>query len=546
MFVFYDSKILDAADESLDALAASMDHSVQNVFDYIRTETTYTLNSGVFKAAEAEYINTGNSAPLIRALCDSVVAKDDLTRAFLVIEDGRVQFASVTYKNYKLDSIQNNTITACTDIYGKTSLAYIQKSPKNNIYYGVLLDTLELYKKIAGSVITNDSQVVLLEPASGVVLHRHNGIVYTESADVVTGATCAPNVIGTIRKFQDENQKGRETYNYWDMMNSAEYTSRMLVVPTDHSDNGMFTVSVASRYDIVIKPVYSLIGVICCMALLILCCVGVIVFEIEKRYRKNRELEEEVNLLKEKNSELAQIEARRQELAHADRLETIGTFTSGITHEFNNLLTPIMSYSILSMEKLNPNDEELAEYMEKIYDTSLKAKKLVTRIGDLSRKNTEDTRGYVDVRTLFKNAMMIAHSSIPEGISIKTDYEKGCMIYGNEVQVLQLVLNIIINAVQAMGTEGRLELSVSRSEGRIVASVRDTGPGIPEDIMPHIFEPFFTTKRAGKGTGLGLAIAAQAAEDNEGSIKVENAADGGCLVTISFPEARMEENSEEE
>ena len=112
------------------------------------------------------------------------------------------------------------------------------------------------------------------------------------------------------------------------------------------------------------------------------------------------------------------------------------------------------------------------------------------------------------------------------------------LIYADPLLLQQALLNIVVNAEQAMSEGGRIELRVSATaEGGVRLAIQDSGPGIPDTVLPHVFEPFFTTKRVGDGTGLGLAIAYGIVQDHGGSLTAANAATGGALLTMTLPAA---------
>ena len=225
-----------------------------------------------------------------------------------------------------------------------------------------------------------------------------------------------------------------------------------------------------------------------------------------------------------------------QELAHHQRLETIGMMTSSIAHEFNNLLVPIMGYSMMALEKLPP-EEELYDDILEIYNASRKAKTIISRLSDLSRKNTSTTFRPVSVDEVVRRTLDVAEPARPDNVQIKLDLN--CWdqrIQANEIQLNQLLLNLILNGFHAMGDgPGTLTLATAFDERHIHIRVEDTGCGIPEDVLPKIFEPFFTTKDTGRGTGLGLAIAAQVAEDHKGTIRVESKVGEGTCFKVSLP-----------
>lgn len=245
----------------------------------------------------------------------------------------------------------------------------------------------------------------------------------------------------------------------------------------------------------------------------------------------------ELRLLQKKKEAIEELNRQTQELAHHQRLQTIGTLTASISHEFNNLLTPIMGYSMLALEQISPEDIELYDNIMEIYESSRKAKMLVSRLSDLSRKNSETHFHPISPDELIRKTLGVVSPAIKEGIKIKLNLN--CWeqrIHANEIQITQLLLNLILNGFHAMEPGGGiLTISTDFDEKNICIRIEDTGCGIPDSIREKIFEPFFTTKDTGRGTGLGLAIAAQVAEDHHGSITVDSRVGEGTRFIVTLP-----------
>lgn len=235
-----------------------------------------------------------------------------------------------------------------------------------------------------------------------------------------------------------------------------------------------------------------------------------------------------------------------ERLAHHQRLETLGTLTSSIAHEFNNLLTPIMGYSMMALEKLPPDEEGLYDDILEIYNASRKAKSIISRLSDLSRKNTALTFRSVSPDELVRKTLDVANPAKPGKVEVKMNLN--CWdqrLLANEIQLSQMLLNLILNAFHAMGeAPGTLTVETSFDEKNIHIRVGDTGCGIPEEIRGKIFDPFFTTKEAGKGTGLGLAIVSQVVADHHGNLRVESREGEGTSFTVSLPRNREQETPE--
>ena len=252
--------------------------------------------------------------------------------------------------------------------------------------------------------------------------------------------------------------------------------------------------------------------------------------------RPSARIQREAEALRRKNEAAEALNRQNQQLQHHQRLHIIGTLTSSIAHEFNNLLTPIMGYSLMALEKIPPEEEDLYDDLLEIYNASRKAKTIISRLSDLSRKNTDSTFRQVSLDDLVHKTLDVAAPAKPADVEVRLNLN--CWeqrIHANEIQLSQLLLNLILNSFDAMGGEGVLEISTSFDGCSVELVVRDTGCGIPQEVLPNIFEPFFTTKEAGKGTGLGLAIAAQMVEDHNGTITVESRVGEGTAFTVTLP-----------
>lgn len=254
-----------------------------------------------------------------------------------------------------------------------------------------------------------------------------------------------------------------------------------------------------------------------------------------KLFRRTIVMERETEVLRKKNEAIAKVIRQTRELAHHQRLETIGMLTSSIAHEFNNLLTPIMGYSLMTLEKLQP-EQELYDDILEIYESSCKAKEIISRLNDLSRKNTDTSFRPISPDMLIRKTVAIAKPAKPDNVQMKLDLNcDDQRINANEIQFTQLLLNLILNGFHAMEDGGSLSARTSFDEEHIHISISDTGCGMTPEVQKKIFEPFFTTKETGRGTGLGLAIVAQAIEDHRGRILVSSKLGEGTTFHIRLP-----------
>ena len=253
--------------------------------------------------------------------------------------------------------------------------------------------------------------------------------------------------------------------------------------------------------------------------------------------RRALRLRQEAAALQKRADAMEALNKETRELAHHQRLETIGTLTSSIAHEFNNLLTPIMGYSLLALEKLPPEEEALYDDILEIYTASRKAKDIISRLSDLSRKNTSTTFHVACPDDLVRKMLDVANPALPKKVEVVADLNCWDQRFSvNEIQISQLLLNLILNGFQAMeDTGGVLTVHTSYDENSIHIQVQDTGCGIPKENMDKLLEPFFTTKETGKGTGLGLAIVAQVVEDHHGQLRFDSQEGNGTRVCVVLP-----------
>ena len=232
----------------------------------------------------------------------------------------------------------------------------------------------------------------------------------------------------------------------------------------------------------------------------------------------------------------------------------MGTLTGGIAHEFNNFLTPITGYADLIMADADPGSEIYDNAME-ISEAAQKAQEVVKQISSMSRKNVETVYDAVSVEGLLHRTRKLVETNCPKNVELKEENElSGECVLGNATQLQQVLLNISINAIHAIGTEGgkltirgsvvpRSELAALFPEEKIseewssyvCLSVTDTGCGMDKETMQHIFEPFFTTKKTGEGTGLGLALADQIIRTHRGRIRAESTIGRGTTFYVYLP-----------
>ena len=248
-----------------------------------------------------------------------------------------------------------------------------------------------------------------------------------------------------------------------------------------------------------------------------------------------------------------QLNAIKEQLTESQRMAAIGSIAAVIAHEFNNLLTPMISYSqyaLQSAESDKPDMDLLRKALTKSFQASTKAGKICNSMLSLARG--EATFGPVTVQKLVDEVLLVlARDPQKDGIALRLQIQPDLSMVGDQVQLEQVLLNLLINARHAMlGKGGALTVKAANIEmtNELRIQVIDTGPGIPEKLLPKIFQPFFTTKataRRGetKGTGLGLSICKDIIEHHHGRIEVQSEVGKGTTFSIYLPSTVMNTRS---
>ncbi|HBP87857.1 MAG TPA: hypothetical protein DD706_09195, partial [Nitrospiraceae bacterium] len=238
------------------------------------------------------------------------------------------------------------------------------------------------------------------------------------------------------------------------------------------------------------------------------------------------------------------------QLRHTQKMEAIGTLASGIAHDFNNILGAILGYSELAMAYAT-QDERLKSYLNEVVAAGNRARDLVKQILAFSRRSEKDKEA-IDLQLVIRDVLRMVRASFPSSIEIRTSMDlESTVIYGDPTQIQQVILNLCANAEYAMREEGGLleitlghegisgegisDMGLLKAGSYLRLVIRDSGKGIPLDMVERIFDPFFTTKPAGEGTGLGLAVVHGIVHNHGGGITVSSRPGEGTTFTILLP-----------
>ncbi len=230
----------------------------------------------------------------------------------------------------------------------------------------------------------------------------------------------------------------------------------------------------------------------------------------------------------------------REQLLRAQRLSSVGTLASSVAHEFNNILTTIINYAKLGMR---PTCDEAGrmQALEKILKGSQRAATIISSMLGFTRNHTTH-REVTDLIDLVEEVLVLTDKDLSKHlVHVEKKFQgrpRAPVVRG---QIEQILLNLIINARQAMPRGGHLRIEVRENEQTQMAEIRisDTGVGIPPEQLRLIFEPFYTTKEPDEhghgGSGLGLSVCRQIIEQHQGRIRVESLVGKGSKFTVKLP-----------
>jgi signal transduction histidine kinase len=264
-------------------------------------------------------------------------------------------------------------------------------------------------------------------------------------------------------------------------------------------------------------------------------------------------LEEEEHLIQAIAREIGDYVERRQvaaergrleeQLHHADRLATIGKLVAGVAHEINEPLGSILGFAQLAQKEGDVADGT-ARDLNKIIASCLQVREIVQKLKIFARQTPIEKR-WISVSDVVDEALSFVRGRcISQGIEVarqsETDSET---IEGDPVQLKQVLVNLAVNAIQAMHDGGTLAVTTRASDGVVAIEVADSGTGMSEDVLKQLFNPFFTTKDVGEGTGLGLSVVHGIVKAHGGEISVESALGKGSKFTVQLPVSAQEGQS---
>ncbi|MBI9090383.1 MAG: hypothetical protein JEZ12_14300 [Desulfobacterium sp.] len=279
--------------------------------------------------------------------------------------------------------------------------------------------------------------------------------------------------------------------------------------------------------------------------------------ELEKRVIKRTAQLNAVNVqLRNEMDERAKMNAL---LAQNQKLETVGTMAGGICHDFNTLLGIIMGYAGM----INTASEKAAPahtMSEEILDAARRSKKLINQLSSFANPEKSDKK-VQSLQSVIQDGARLLNAALPPTVSLSQDLpDTPCPMLVDADQIIQVILNLGINASHALEEDGRIQISLEPDEVDLPTAqakgvesgayfkmtVSDTGLGIAPEILNNIFDPFFTTKEVGQGSGLGLSVVFGIIKSHNGFVDVDSTPDQGSRFMVLLPQADIQSQTHQD
>ena len=527
----FDETVIDEKDKQFLNLIQAEDNNLKISLTGLTREVDTWISRNQVKMENHKWIEDGDTTELVKLL-DSAPFNDNDICAGRVVYQGRklIKDLSTETDLELLTKPDKQHLLICRNGDGIYYMAY-EKSLPGSVKYYILVDLVNLLNGITGEEQSPEDMTFMVDADCTVMVYKSGELIEVVSVDeqLDDSISAYQSFILDCQSAKKSSAQSIEVYED----SEKSYNARMLVTYSGDTSNGVFAIGKATNYDATLKPSKAaasrilISGGVAVMGVALL----LLILILMRRFTNN-----ELEVMRKKNETLKEINREMQELSHHQRLEILGTMTAGIAHDFNNLLTPIMGYSVMTMEMLPADASDLQENLLEVYNASLKAKDIVSRLADLTRNGDEASFADINPDEIIRSALKVTLPVKPDSVEvkIKLNCNSDC-IRGDSTQIAQLIMNLTLNAYDAMAEQGgSYFVSTEFEEDKVVMRFRDTGIGMDAETVAKVFDPFFTTKGAGKGTGLGMAIVAHIAEQHDAKVYIESEVGEGTEFKIVF------------
>ncbi|MGD2081120.1 MAG: HAMP domain-containing sensor histidine kinase, partial [Nitrospirota bacterium] len=233
------------------------------------------------------------------------------------------------------------------------------------------------------------------------------------------------------------------------------------------------------------------------------------------------------------NRMLLELQERQRHIVQSEKLASLGTLVFGVAHELNNPISNISTSCQILKEELEDGDpEHRRELLEQIEAESDRARDVVGTLLEYSRSKEKKR---FNLHRAVAESIRLLRVEVPAKARVEVQVPEDIELFADKQKIQQMVINLVKNAVDALGDGGEIVITAGKGPGQVQLAVRDSGRGMDEETLSKVFDPFFSGKKAGKGYGLGLFIVHNIVEEHGGTISVESSPGHGTMFTITLP-----------
>lgn len=426
---------------------------------------------------------------------------------------------------------------------GRFIINQIQPIVRGDVVTRLLVQTIDLnqvYRTLVLGIRPGDYGYVLVKSVEGVII-MHPVQDQIGSDSLSDRRIMYPNddwsELELLFNKQLTERRGTHVYHSkWWQGNRVEWNKKVSAFTSFTLEENDWIISVQMDYDEIASPIReALINTIIISAIVLILLTSMVASMLISD-RKQRLLSLEAKHHQELSDSWQALVNSEERLRHAQKLETLGTLTSGIAHEFNNLLTPILGHSEIAMGSIDPSVDGY-DNIKEIHHTAEDAKTIIEQLLRYTRTEESQTQfSTFNLNDVIRDCHKLIRPIFPTRIKMDMDLCEDAYVFGHHKQIQQVLINLITNAAHAIGSnEGRINIRVDMVEDNIVCCVSDNGAGMTPETLEKIFEPYFTTKPDTQGSGLGLYIVKHIMTSHGGSIEANSTTGKGSTFTLYFP-----------
>lgn len=426
---------------------------------------------------------------------------------------------------------------------GRFIINQIHPIVRGDVVTGILVQTIDLnqvYQTLVLGIKPGDYGYVLVKSVEGVII-MHPVQDQIGSDSLSDRRIMYPNddwsELELLFNKQLTERRGTHVYHSkWWQGNRVEWNKKVSAFTSFTLEENDWIISVQMDYDEIASPIREALLNTIIISAIVLILLTTMVASMLISDRKQRLLSLEANHHQELSDSWQALVNSEERLRHAQKLETLGTLTSGIAHEFNNLLTPILGHSEIAMGSIDPSVEGY-DNIKEIHHTAEDAKTIIEQLLRYTRTEESQTQFCTfNLNDVIRDCHKLIRPIFPTRIKMDMDLCEDAYVFGHQKQIQQVLINLITNAAHAIGSnEGRINIRVDMVEDNIVCCVSDNGAGMTLETLEKIFEPYFTTKPDTQGSGLGLYIVKHIMASHGGSIEANSTTGKGSTFILYFP-----------